>query len=351
MGRAPAYWSEENVKLIIDNFVPLSVHGADQRRQDAVGQFYRDAGLNLDKFEAVQCCVTAGGKVLEATYLGIDLQNTLEKWQALPESERALGAVKIANPGGVNIQPTESTPPAGGLILKVYTRAFMRDDAGQLCYVTGKNLWLDEAGNRTLESDYHNERTAAHQAQPDHMWLTEAEWKSLIPANPRKDDQFPMPTSITDRILRWHLNPLRFYGRYGPDALDRHTVRAGELTLTVEAVAPHAVRLRLDGFARLGQVPPAAVVERKIASLDQWGYEPRVLGFLEYEPQQQVFIRFDIVAMGEHFGRLGNGSAAPSRLGLQPLGMSFELVKGDQPADRILPGRAANAQSYFDVSN
>jgi hypothetical protein len=120
--------------------------------------------------------------------------------------------------------------------------------------------------------------------------------------------------------------------------------------LTVDAVAPRAVRLRLDGFGRLGKVPPAAVVEGKIASLDQWGYEPRVLGFLEYDPQKQVFTRFDIVALGEHFGRLGNGRRAPSRIGLQPLGIAFELVKGDQPADRVPPGRPSNSRSYFNLS-
>jgi hypothetical protein len=336
--------------LIIENFVPLSVHGADQSRKDAVGQFYRDAGLKLDKVEAIQCCLTAGGKVLEATHLGIDLKNTLEKWKALPDSERAPGAVKVPSRGKVDSKYIGITPPAGGLILKVHTRVFMRNVEGKLRYVNGADLWFDEKGKDTLEADYRKGRTAAHEAQPNHMWLTEAEWKSLMPVNPKKADEIPVPAGIADRILRWHLNPLRFYGRYGLDALDRKDVRAGQLTLTVDAVAPRVVRLRLDGFGRLGKVPPVAVAEGKIASLDQWGYEPRVLGFLEYDPQQRVFTRFDIVALGEHFGRLGNGRRAPSRIGLQPLGIAFELVKGDQPADRIPPGRPSHSRTYFDLS-
>jgi hypothetical protein len=351
VGRAPAYWSEENVKLIIEDFVPLSVYGADQGRKDAVGQFYRNAGLNLDKFEARMCCVTAGGKVLEeAGRSGIDLKNTLEKWNALPESDRTPGAVKVAERSPVDRGNIGPTPPVGGLILKVHTRVLMHDGEGQLRYVTGKDLWVGDQGELNLEADYQQGRTAAHEAQPHHMWLTEAECKSLMPANPKKGDVVPIPAGITDRILRWHLNPLRFYGRYGPDALERQDVRVGELKLTVHAVAPDVVRLRLDGFAKLGKVPPADVVKGKIASLDQWGYEPRVLGVLDYDPRKQVITRFDIVALGEHFGRLGLGRRAPSRIGLQPLGMAFQLVKGDQPADRVPPGRPSNSRSYYNLS-
>jgi hypothetical protein len=229
-------------------------------------------------------------------------------------------------------------------------RGFMRNNEGKLRYVTGKDLWYDDQGELTMEEDYQQGQTAAHESQPHHMWLTEAEWKSLIPAKPVKGDKVPIPTSVSQRILRWHLNPLRFYGRYVTDALDRQEVRAGQLTLTVDAVARDSVRLRLDGFAKLGAMPPAAVVEGKVASLDQWGYEPRLLGFLEYDPRTQVFTRFDIVALGEHFGRLGLGRRAPARIGLQPLGIAFELVKGDQPADRVPPGRPSDSRSYFDLS-
>lgn len=347
----PAYWSKANVKLLTEYFVPLSVYGADQNRKDAVGQFYREAGLNLDKFEARQFCLTAGGKVLEeAGFAGINLEKTLEKWKSLPISERGPGAVKVAKQGVVDSQSIGPAPPAGGLILKVYTRVLMHDDDGKLRYVKGKELRHGEKGDLTLEADYQQGRTAAHEAQPHHMWLKEAEWQSLMPANAMKGDVVTMPSGIIERILRWHLNPLRFYGRYGPDALDRQDVRAGQLTLTVDAVAADTVRLRLDGFAKLGTVPPPAVVEGKVASLDRWGYEPRVLGFLEYDSQKRIFTRFDIVALGEHFGRLGNGRRAPSRIGLQPLGIAFQLVKGDKPADRIPPGRPSNSRSYFNLS-
>ena len=207
MGRAPAFWTEENVKLIKENFVPIAVNGSDQGRNDAVGQFCRAADLKLDKFEGVLMCVTAGGKILERSHLGFDLGKTLEKWQALPESERAAGAVKVPERGRVDAQHVAPTPPAGGLILKVHSRVMMHDGEGKLRYVTGKDLWYDAQGKKTLEAAYQNGRSAAHQAQPDHMWLTEAEWKALMPANPRKNDKVPLPAAISDRILRLALEP------------------------------------------------------------------------------------------------------------------------------------------------
>lgn len=295
--------------------------------------------------------MTANGKVLdEAGRAGIDLKQTLKKWKALPESDRAPGAVEIPAHDVIADSDIGLTPPEGGLILKGYTRVFMHQDDGKLRYVKGDDLIYGKLGELTLEADYQQGRTAAHEAQPHHMWLTEAEWQSLIPAAPETGDVAAMPAGITNRILRWHLNPLRFYGRYGSDALDRQDVRAGQLTLTVITVSPDAVQLRLDGFAKLGAVPSPAVIENKVASLDQWGYEPRMLGFLEYDPRQRIVTRFDIVALGEHFGRLGDGRTAPSRIGLQPLGIAFQLVKGDQPADRVPPGRPSNARNYFNLS-
>jgi len=348
VGRAPAFWTEENAKLIKENFVAVSVSNYDQVRNDAVGQFFKDAKMQLPGAGGSQWAVTAGGKVLEANNhhgTGFSIKNALEKWRALPATERAPGAFKVGELGTPDPLRTVPTPPAGGLILKVYYRAFMRD-GDKLRYVTGKDLWHDEQGEKTeagFDTQY-PDRITTPQAQPDHLWLTEAEWKSLLPAAPRQGDKFPVPASITDRVLRWHLNPLSVYGE--TTALGAKTVRAGELSLTVDDVSAKSVRLRLDGFAKLGSEPPTAVAEGKAACLDQWGYEPRLLGFIEYDARNKVITRFDVVALGEHFGRLGIADSA-SRLGLQPLGITFELVSGDAPADRIPPGRTPTAKDYF----
>lgn len=348
MGRAPAFWTEENARLIKDNFVAVSVSNYDQGRKDAVGQFFKDAKMQLPGAGGSQWAVTASGKVLEANNhhgLGFNIKKALEKWNALPAADRAPGAIKIGDLGEIDAERALPTPPEKSLILKVYYRAFMRD-GGKLRYVTGKDLWHDEKGEKSeahFDTQYPGRITTA-QAQPDHMWLTRPEWTSLLPNDPMKGDKVVVPAGIAGRFIRWHLNPLSVYGE--TTSLGPQSVRAGELTLTVDAVSVSSVRLRLDGFARLGTEAPKDVAEGKCACINQWGYEPRVLGFIEYDREKKAVKRFDVVALGDHFGRLGISDSA-SRIGLQPLGISFELVSGDAPADRVPPGRTPTAKTYF----
>ncbi len=343
MGRAPAFWTEENTKLIRENFVAVSLSVSEYDRTDAVGQFLQDSGLKLSRLEGWLGCVTPGGKILESTFdikegkksfkPELDLKGALEKWQALPEAERAPGAVKVGAMGAVDHKRAVLAPPPGTLILKLYYRAFMRED-NKLRYLTDNDLLND------------GKRITTPQAHPDHMWLSEAEWKSLMPANPRVGDTFAMPAGVADRLVRRHLNPRTVYDGTS-DGLDRASVRAAELNLAVEAVSADTVRLRLDGHAKLGKEPPPDVVAGKIASMSQWGYEPTLLGFLEYDPKKQVFTRFDVVALGDQFGRVGLTIGA-ARPGCQPLGITFELVTGDRPADRVPPGSASTSRPYFD---
>jgi hypothetical protein len=354
VGRAPAFWTEENARLIKENFVAVSVSNFDQERNDSVGQFFRDAGMQLPGAGGSQWCVTASGKVLLSNNhngLGFDVKMALEKWYSLPAAERAAGTIEIGefvqfgDRDGTNAPRALPTPPPGGLIVKVYYRAFMRDGE-KLRYVAAQDLWHDEIGKKSEEEfdrQYPGLITTP-QAQPDHMWLTAAEWKSLLPTAPRRGDEFPAPANITDRLIRWHLNPLSVYGE--TNALDPKTVTAGELTFSVESVSPTSVRLRALGFARLGTDPRADVADGKCASIDQWGYEPRLFGYIEYNPQAKVITRFDLVAFGDHFGRLGICESA-ARPGLQPLGIAFELVTGETPADRIPPGRTPSVKDYF----
>lgn len=350
MGRAPAFWTEENARLIRENFVAVSLSNIDQNREDAVGRFLRQAGMQLPGAGGSQWCVTADGKVLLSNNhngLGFNVKQALEKWKALPASERAPGAIKVEEAGAIDARRALPAPPPGTLILKVYYRAFMRTPQGKLRYLTGKDLWHDDGGKKTeaeFDATYPGQITTP-QAQPDHLWLAETEWKALMPAEPRAGDKVALPAAVVDRLVRRHLSPLTVYGETEP--LSRSDVRGAQLTLTVESVSATRVRLRLEGQARLGKEPHAEALTGRTACTTTWGYEPRVLGLLEYDPAKRVFTRFDVVALGDHFGRLGICDSG-ARPGLQPLGISFELVSGERPADRVPPGRAATARHYFD---
>ena len=353
MGRAPAFWTEENTKLIRDSFVSVALSVVECDRSDAIGRFLRESGIRLKRLEGSLWCITPAGKILESSLAVVDgkesykrdfdLKGALEKWQALPEAERAPGALKVGKMDAVDTKLAPMPPPPGTMILKLHYRAFMRE-GNELRYLTDNDLWLDEYGVKT-EATLHP-RISTPQAHPDHMWLSEAEWKSLMPADPKGDDKFAVPAGIADRLVRRHLNPRSVYDGHS-DGLDPGSVRSADLNLTVEAVSADRVRLRLDGHAELGKLPPPAVLAGKVASLNQWGYEPKLLGFLEYDPQKRAFTRFEVVALGYQFGRVGltNGAA---RRGCQPLGITFELVGGDRPADRVPPGSASTARPYFD---
>ena len=123
MGRAPAFWTEENTRLIRDHFVAVSLSNIDQNRKDAVGQFLREAGMQLPGAGGSQWCVTTAGKVLESNNhngLGFNLKRALEKGKALPEAERAPGAIKVPDLAEVDSQRSAPTPPPGTLILKLH---------------------------------------------------------------------------------------------------------------------------------------------------------------------------------------------------------------------------------------
>jgi hypothetical protein len=342
VGREPTFWTDLNLRIIRDYCVAVSVSNFDQNREDAVGAFVRRAGMKFPGAGGSRWFVTADGKGL-----GGDPLKALREFQRIPASERAPGAVQVEEMGEVDTRNAAPEPPPRALILRAYYRAFMHDGNGGLRYVTGRDLWHDEKGAKAEASAGSRGDVPTSQAQPDHVWLTEAEWKSLVPAAPREGDTFPMPAALGDRFIRWHLNPLLVYGESNP--LDRRAVRGGELTLTVIRARPSGVRLRLDGFARLGEEVPGGLGESGRACLDQWGYGPRVLGYLEYDLRRGKFARFDVVALGEQFGRLGICDSA-ARPGYQPVGISFELVEGDRPADRIAPGRTPPSRNYFQAA-
>lgn len=266
--------------------------------------------------------VTADGRVLArgggAGSAGVILKNGLKKWQELPEAERKPGAVQIAPPRErPKIAPLP--PPPGGLVLAVYTRNLKRDDKGELAHITPEDI--------KDKTRYPSWDIAYTEPTRDNLWLSEAEWKSLLPAEPRKGDKFPVPAGVRDRIFFYHLWDLTQGGLEHP--WERRHLRAGELTLTVEETTPQ-VRLRLEGSVRFAGGDPKADAKT------QRGFEARFHGYLDYDPQKKTIARFSFHALGECWCA-GSGDSRFVRPGRAPLTMGFELASGDKPIDRMAP--------------
>jgi hypothetical protein len=313
--------------MATEDYVPVAADDWYQRRRnDAEGEFFRgvaDQGPRKGEGGSTRqgiYCLTADGKLLAYKNAGQSpdvmretLRLGLREWEKLPDERRKPGAVKVDD--AVKDDPQYARrPPPGGLIVKVYTRILDRDK-GELCRGTCQTPGGEKAAR-------------------DHLWLTEAEWKALVPANPAKGDRAPMPPGVAERILRFHLTDNT---RGEPPMWRREDIRSQEITLTVEEVTAEAVRLRLEGSALLATDADASRATR--------GFEVRLLGEIRYNRAGKAIDGFDVVAVGDHWG--SGPFTGGARLGRQPLGVAFELAAGEAAADLVPPQAAREIKAYL----
>jgi hypothetical protein len=254
---------------------------------------------------------TASGKVLGTNDFA--LRQWLAAWDNLPEAERRPGAVNIEDRGPFDPKNVPPQPPPGALILKVYSRGLERDTTGQLYAPQAFRVGVSKTMIKA-------------EPQRDFLWLTEAEWRSLIPPQPIAGMSFPVPVSIRNRICRFHLANMTL--GFAP-LWSREEIRFAEFTLTIYHVSSSSICLRLDGAAQLASAPNITKAKR--------GYDVALLGFLEYNVPNKSFRRFDIVAVGDDWGSFAS-------YGLDrryPLGFAFELPRNEAP-NQLRPPRGTH---------
>jgi hypothetical protein len=326
-GRALAFADPEIVRLARENYI--AVAGDDwyqRRRQDAEGKFFRrvaDQGPRKGEGGSTRqgiYCLSADGKLLiyknhqDPKVMRDVLRQGLKEWNKLPEKRRKPGAVKVGNQGKTDSRYTR-TPPGGGLVINVYTRILERDAKGTV---------------RRGKSTYRGGDQAAH----DHLWLTKEDWQALVPAHAKVGDPRAMPAQLVRRIVQFHLIDNT---RGEPPMWEKEHVRSSKITLTVEEAAKTTVRLRMDGSALLSTDAKPEKAAR--------GFDVRLLGYVEYDSRAKKITRFDLVALGDHWGQGGyTGGARPGR---QPLGIAFELSPGKSAADQVPPQAAREIGRYL----
>jgi len=300
------------------------------------GEFLRDAGIKKQwvTSSGYMSCLSASGKLLG----GAPSAKVLETFQKLPEAERKPGAVVVRD-----LKPAEKvipSPPEGGLILKVHGRFMSRDDKGQL--------------RHAQKEDFRSIFTFMLSPNTEYMWLTREEWQSLVPAKPVKGEKLPVASAISERMARFHLSPARALTSEDGTA-SKTAIKKAVLTIVVDDVSTDRIRLGLQGLIHWGSDYDAAKATSPNGPLG-FGFATPIHGILEYDRTKRAFVRFDIVAPGEVWGRWGdaNGkSQGIERPGRTPIGFAFELAGGDSPTDRLPPaghgGRALRA-GYFPAS-
>jgi hypothetical protein len=297
-----------------------------RRRDDEEGRFFRSVadqgprnGLGGTTRQGIYC-FTAAGKLLAYSnnIVPEKMRNAVKKglteWRRLPESERRPGEVAVDNSPGSDARYSRR-PPTDGLILNVYARILDHDDKGKVCAGSCKTVGGDRASR-------------------DHMWLTRADWKSLVPDRPVSGVRIPLPESIADRLVRYHLVDNT---RGEPPLWQLEDVRSRHLNLVIEHVSDSSMKMQLEGTVLLATDADVTRADR--------GFDVQLLGCLQFDRRRQTFDRMDIVAYGKHWG--DGAFTKGAREGKTPLGIVFELARGDAPADQVPPQGAREIAEYL----
>ncbi len=236
------------------------------------------------------------------------------EYARLPREQRT-----PALPDPVAAQPPKRAvpqPPAHGLIVRGYCTYVRPDEQGRIVraaayyYKQNPDRWRVET-------------------QSDLLWLSEAEWKSLIPAEPKVGDRAEVAPAIQKR----------FYSTIGIDYMEGSVnalpARQTTMKLTVREVDDRALVLRLDGDAELGKERDDALR----AEPSSRGCAVRVVGEVRYDRRKQVIGRFDVAGIGRAWGNKMNYVRREVRLDEYPwlYGIAWEFVTGEAPQDRIPP--------------
>ncbi|MFO0808190.1 MAG: hypothetical protein U0746_06170 [Gemmataceae bacterium] len=313
--------------MATEDYVPIAADDWYQRRRDdAEGKFFRSVadqgprkGIGGDTRQGIYC-FTADGTLLAYKNAGQapnvmrdTLRQALRDWKRVPEDRRKPGAVNVED--GPKTDPNFTRmPPVGGSIVRVSTRILDRDADG-FCKGTCATPGGDKAAR-------------------DHVWLTAADVTAMTPSDAKAGDRFPLPRAVAERMLRFHLTDNT---RGEPPMWRREDIREQNLTLTVVDVTSAGIRLRLDGTTILATDADAAKAER--------GFDVRLLGYLEFDRAKKAIDRFDVVAVGDHWGY--GPHTRNSRPGRQPLGVAFELANGKSAADLVPPQAARDIGDYL----
>ena len=216
------------------------------------------------------------------------MKQGLAKWATLPREKRLLP--KSPDPKAAeNWRRKEKLYPDDGLVLRVVARDQKRE------------RWPD--------------------SNLDYAWFRKDEARDLLPAKPKKDAKHDVPRELVQRLARFHL--LDNVHALNYTFFPKEAIEKARLTSTVVQVEGDLVSLSFEGETRTSMVSPKKI-----------GYEPKLLGRATYNLKEQIFVSFELLAVGMRWG-LGNcnqrNNPAPALMGIV-----FTLA-GDSQTERLPP--------------
>ena len=293
--------------------------------------FCKAAGAGGNELVAV---TASGRRLAEESDLKLraaELAPALAAFHALPETERK---PKLEDPAKA-IPPERPVPepPAGGLVVRGFCAYTTKVENGKAARV--RQFYYKE-----------NPDAWAAETQNDMLWLTEAEWKSLIPADAKPGTVSEVAAPIQDR----------FFSTIGIDYMEGSVnslpVRSATMTLTVTESDARGVTLRLDGYGHMGK----PFTEHDRTKPNSRGCEIRVLGWVHYDAGTRKIDRFDVAGSGQAWGHKMEYTRREIRIADYPwtYGIACELVTATRDMDRIPPYNLlhyGSAGPYFKKGN
>ena len=262
--------------------------------------------------------MTASGRRLaeksDLKLRAVNLAPVLAEFRALPEAERrpTLEDPDKATPPD---RPVPE-PPAGGLVIRGYCAYTTKAAEGKIA--------------RARQYYYRENPDAwAAETQSDMLWLTEDEWKSLIPADPKPGIVHEVAAPIRER----------FFSTIGIDYMEGSVnslpVRSSTMTLTVTESDALGITMRLNGYGHMGE----PFSEQTRDKPNSRGCEIRVLGQVHYDAGTRKIDRFDVAGSGQAWGNKMEYTKREIRIDDYPwnYGIACELVTGTRAIDRIPP--------------
>lgn len=238
----------------------------------------------------------------------------LALFKLLPEEER-----RPALPDPGEAQPAKRPvpePPANGMILRGYCTYLQETTDGEVA--RKKQMYYEE-----------NPDAWAAETQNDMLWLTEDEWRSLVPTELKEGSSVEVPHSIRER----------FFSTIGIDYMEGSVnalpTRESKMTITVEKVRGPIVKMSLAGSGQMGVPFP----EHDKDAERSRGCMLRVRGKLEFNREKEEFSQFQMVGLGKAWGNKMNYTKRAIRIAEYPwlYGVACELVTTRKPVDLIPP--------------
>lgn len=338
--RLSAFSDPEIIALITESFIPVADNDwYSRRRDDEVGRFFRsvadqgprkgDGGSTRQGIYAF----TPSGRLLgynnnrDPERKKEMMKDALAQWNDLPDSERLPDVAAIPTLTDAQLDDRyHREPPEGGIVLRTFTRTLEDDGSGKLIACSAGP---DGSPLGTLSAF-------------DHAWIREPEWRELVALARDSAENAPVafPAPLAIRIARFHLVDNT---RGEPPMWRREDIRDSEMTIRRvtkgTGTGDGTLRLAIEGRVLLASAADPGDADR--------GFEAEIRGEVAFDPASDAIARFDMVALGRHWGE--GTYTRGARPGRTPLVVAFELADGSQAGDRVPPQASTWLQGYFEA--